>query len=389
MTPIRLNDFFSPRLAAFYATLGISTGVGMPFFPAWLAFTGLDAVEIGIVLAIPMLVRIFFVPLTTRLADRYNMLRGAIIIASIGSALGNIAITYSPNFLVIAMVMIAAAIFFTPTYPIADAYALRGLSERGRHYGPVRLWSSAAYIAANIGAGAMIGIMPKDGIMWLINSSFIVGTVLAFLLIPVSVHHPDAAQRPPPTKSLWRMPVFVAVVTACAAIQASHAVYYGFSTLDWTSKGLSSLTVGALWALGVITEIVLFAASGRIARFIGPITFVILGAVGGIVRWTAMAFDPPFALLPFLQCLHALSFCATHVGAMQFLAQVAPPGQMATAQGDLSAAHGAVFSGAMGLSGWAFARYGDFAYLAMMLLCVAGLVAAVAAKTMPRAPRPL
>ena len=52
-------------------------------------------VEIGIVLAIPMVVRIFFVPLTTRLADRFNMLRGAIIIASIGSALGNVAIGLS------------------------------------------------------------------------------------------------------------------------------------------------------------------------------------------------------------------------------------------------------------------------------------------------------
>ena len=76
----------------FTRTLGIATGVGMPFFPVWLAFQGTRLrVEIGIILAIPMVVRIFFVPLTTRLADRYNMLRGAIIIASIGSALGNIA----------------------------------------------------------------------------------------------------------------------------------------------------------------------------------------------------------------------------------------------------------------------------------------------------------
>ncbi len=123
-----------------------------------------------------MVVRIFFVPLTTRLADRYNMLRGAIIIASIGSALGNIGDHFLATALfVIAAVMTVAAIFFTPTFPIADAYALRGLTERGRTYGPVRLWSSAAYIAANLGSGLLIGMMPKDGIMWLINSSFVVG----------------------------------------------------------------------------------------------------------------------------------------------------------------------------------------------------------------------
>jgi PPP family 3-phenylpropionic acid transporter len=389
MISVRLNDYFSVRLAAFYATLGIATGVGMPFFPVWLAFKGLDPVEIGIVLAAPMVVRIFFVPLTTRLADRYNMLRGAIVIASIGSALGNIAITFSPNFLLITAMMVMSAIFFTPTFPLADAYALRGLSERGRTYGPVRLWSSAAYIAANLGSGFVIGMIPKDGIMWLISSAFVIGAALAITLIPVNILHYGSGPKPPPAKSLWRMPVFVAVVAACAAIQASHAVYYGFSTLDWSAKGLSAVTIGALWALGVVAEIALFAMSGRIARFVGPVTLVILGAVGGIVRWTAMAFDPPFVLLPFLQCLHALTFCATHIGAMQFLTHVAPPGQMATAQGDLSAAHGAVFSIAMGLSGFMFSRYGDFSYLAMTLLCVLGLAAAVAAKVMQRSPRAL
>ena len=387
MTPIRLNEYFSLRLAAFYATLGVATGVGMPFFPAWLAFKGLNPVEIGIVLAIPMVVRIFFVPLTTRLADGYNMLRGAIIVASIGSALGNIGITFSNGFIVIATVMAVAAIFFTPTFPIADAYALRGLHERGRTYGPVRLWSSAAYIAANLGSGLLIGLMPKDGIMWLINSSFIVGTLLAFLLIPVSIHHHGSGPKPPRVRSLWRMPVFVAVVTACAAIQASHAVYYGFSTLDWSAKGMSTVTIGALWALGVVAEIALFAVSGRIARFVGPVTLVIIGGAGAILRWTVMAFDPPFALLPFLQCLHALSFCATHIGAMQFLTHVAAPGQMATAQGDLAAAHGAVFSVAMALSGFLFSRYGDFAYLAMTLLSVLGLAAALVAKFILRDPR--
>jgi PPP family 3-phenylpropionic acid transporter len=223
--------------------------------------------------------------------------------------------------------------------------------------------------------------------MWLISSAFVFGTAVSITLIPVNIHHHRSGSKPPPAKSLWRMPMFVTVVAACAAIQASHALYYGFSTLDWSAKGLSAVTIGALWALGVVAEIALFAASGRVARYVGPVSLIVLGAVGGIVRWTAMAFDPPFVLLPFLQCLHALSFCATHMGAMQFLTNVAPPGQMATAQGDLAAAGGVVFSIAMGLSGFLFSRYGDLSYLAMTLLCVLGLAAGITAKVIQRSPR--
>jgi hypothetical protein len=54
----------------------------------------------------------------------------------------------------------------------------------------------------------------------------------------------------------------VAVLIACSLVQASHALYYGFSTIDWTTKGLSDTAIGSLWALGVIAEILLFAASG-------------------------------------------------------------------------------------------------------------------------------
>lgn len=379
MSAAAAPEYFSLRLAAFFATLGVATGIGMPFFPAWLEFRGLDPTEIGIILAAPMAVRIFFVPLTTRLADRFNMLRGAILIASIGSFVGNAAIGISSTFWTLLVMMCLSAVFFTPTFPLADAYALRGLSERGKSYGPVRLWSSAAYIAANLIGGFVIGVMPKAGIIWLIVAAFAVGCVLAWALIPVSIHSTEAQPAAVPQKSLWRMPVFVAVVLACGAIQSSHALYYGFSTLAWTAKGLGNPAIGGLWAIGVIAEIALFAASGRFALFYSPISLVIAGAIGGILRWTIMAFDPPFAALPFLQVLHALSFGATHIGAMQFLAQVTPAGRGATAQGDLAAVQGVIFSVAMGLSGWMFSTYGDFAYMAMAFLCVVGLACAIAA----------
>jgi PPP family 3-phenylpropionic acid transporter len=386
MSPAPLREYFSLRLAAFYATLGVATGVGMPFFPAWLEYKGLSASEIGLVLAIPMLVRIFFVPLTTRLADRFNTLRGAIVIATVGSAIGNAAIGLCDGFTAIAILMVAGAIFFTPTFPLADAYALRGLAERGRSYGPVRLWSSAAYIVANVGSGFIIGVLPRAGIIWLITGAFVAGIALAWLLIPISIHGSAPVAPAAPKVSLWKSPAFVAIVIACGAVQASHALYYGFSTIDWTEKGLSNLTIGGLWALGVIVEIGLFAISGSLLRVVSPVSLVIVGATGGVVRWTIMAFDPPFVLLPFLQSLHALSFCATHMGAMQYLSRVVPPGQGATAQGDFAAAGGAIFAIAMGTSGVMFRAYGDLAYAGMALLALVGLMSALAAKYFLRDP---
>jgi PPP family 3-phenylpropionic acid transporter len=63
---------FSARLGAFFAAYFVLIGIHTPFFPVWLAAKGLTAGEIGIVLAAPMFVRFFVVPVVTRMADRRN-----------------------------------------------------------------------------------------------------------------------------------------------------------------------------------------------------------------------------------------------------------------------------------------------------------------------------
>src|SRR5262245_25877237 len=78
---------FAWRLAAFYAALFGALGVQLPFLPVWLAAKGLDAAAIGIVLAIPMVVRLFAVPLAAGQADRHDALRAALVIAAAGAVL--------------------------------------------------------------------------------------------------------------------------------------------------------------------------------------------------------------------------------------------------------------------------------------------------------------
>jgi MFS transporter, PPP family, 3-phenylpropionic acid transporter len=102
------------------------------------------------------------------------------------------------------------------------------------------------------------------------------------------------------------------VVTGGASlIQASHAVYYGFSVLDWRAKGQNPATIGGLWGLAVMAEIALFAVSARFPQRIGSLSLLGIGALGAVLRWGAMDFNPPLVMLPMLQLLHAFSLGAT------------------------------------------------------------------------------
>jgi PPP family 3-phenylpropionic acid transporter len=368
---INAADGFAWRLSAFYAAFFVYTGITLPFLPVWLASKGLDAAEIGLVLAGPMLVRPFAVPTAARLADRFAALRAGLVATTLASVAGLVLLAVADGFVAILAALAIASVFLTPIVPLADAYALRGLADRRRAYGPVRLWGSVSFIVANLGGGVALSLAGAGNLIWALVAAQAFAAASAMSLMPLA-ERAAAGRRAPVGPSMWKNPMFIAVLAASSLIQASHAVLYGFGTLLWTARGLDGPEVGALWSIGVVAEVVLFAFAGRIVPAVGAPGLVVLGGLGGLLRWGVMGFDPPVVTLPVLQCLHALSFGATHLGTMTFLAGVAGHGRHATAQGDCVAVQGIVFSAAMALSGTLVDRFGDGAYAGMALSAAAG-----------------
>lgn len=352
-------------MALLYAAIFAFAGIQMPFMPVWLAAKGLDAREVGLVLATAMVARPIIVPVVTRIADRHGWTKGPLALSAWLGCISFFAVALSDGF---AAILIAFAISALPqavVLPLTDAYALRGLAERSLAYGPVRLWGSVTFIVANLGGGYLLQKLGALDIVWALVVTLIAAALTASLQLPLAPARADGVHAAPVGPSLWRSRRFVAVVLAAGLIQASHGVYYGFSSLQWTAKGWDGTTIGALWAIGVIAEIVLFAASGRFLTRLRPFDLLALGAAGAVLRWTAMAFDPPTALVPVLQCLHALTFGATHLGAMHALGRFAAERRGATAQGDYSAVAATMLAASVGLAGVLVEAFGAYSYLAM------------------------
>ncbi len=371
---------FATRLAALYAAMFAVLGVQLPFFPVWLKAKGLDAGTIGIVLAAPIVVRVFAITIAARVADRHDALRAAIVAASAASVVGYALVGLSSGALAILAAYMVASLVFTPLMPLADAYALKGLAARGRAYGPVRLWGSAAFIAGTFIAGIATDTIAARDLIWLIVAGYGINALVALMLAPLSAGTQQAVETAPQRRSLLRDKAFIAAVVAASLIQSSHAVYYGFSALAWRAAGFDGTSIAALWALGVVAEIVLFASQARLPAFATPAALLMIGGLGGALRWTAMALDPPAVLLPFLQLLHAFSFGATHLGTLGFIANRAPAGRAATAQAYLAVALGAAMAAATALSGLLFGRYGSLAYAAMALAAIGGGAAGYVAR---------
>ena len=378
------GEQFSLRLKAFYVALFLTLGVQLPFLPVWLTAKGLDAGSIGIVLAIPAVIRIIAIPVATRMADRRDAVRGVIILAAAGATAGFGALAFAQGAAAIMLLYALASAAYAPVMMLADTYALRGLAPRGRAYGPVRVWGSAAFIVASFGAGALLDLMAPVDLIWLMVAAMAIATAAAFALAPLGMEPAGGLPNRASAAHLLRNPAFLLAIAAASLVQASHAVYYGFSTIDWQASGYDGGVIGALWALGVIAEIALFALSVRLPSTITPLALMLVGAAGAAVRWSVMTTAPSVILLPALQCLHAFSFGTTHLGALAFVSRMAPPGAAATAQGYFAVALGATMAVATALAGVLYGRFGSGAYAAMAVLAVAGGLCALAARRAQR-----
>ena len=111
---------------------------------------------------------------------------------------------------------------------------------------------------------------------------------------------------------------------------------------------------------------------------------MVLGGVAGILRWSLAGALTWLPFIAALQLLHALTFGASHLGAMHFLSRAVPPSAAASAQSLYAALSSGIGSGlVMVVAGALYAAYGGGAYSFMAVLSAAGLVGCCCPMTEP------
>jgi PPP family 3-phenylpropionic acid transporter len=360
---------FATRLALFYGAIFALIGCHLPFFPVWLRAVGIDATWIGVISAVPAVTRFTVLPIVTGFAERRGAVRGAMMATAVMTTFGFAVIGTQHLPLAVFLAYAVTAASWTPTVPLTDAYALRGVARYGLDYGPLRLWGSAAFIVGALGCGLLAGMIAAKHLIWIIVATGALAALVGFGLQPLESRQAQAPVQHG-SGALLRDPGFLAIIAASALIQGSHSTYYVFGSITWQLAGLGALTIAALWAVGVVAEIAVFALSPRFT--LRPSMLVVIGGVGAMLRWLITAQEPPVAVLAVVQLAHGVSFGLTQVGIMGRIVRHVPMPVVTRAQGYLAACGGIVASTTSIVSGAIYARYGQGAYYAMAAMALSG-----------------
>lgn len=372
------------RYAFYLASVFLAIGAHLPFWPLWLEARGLTAAEIGLLLALGSWVKVAANPGLAHLSDRAGWGKGSIVLLTVLTLLLFVGFVPAQGFAWILALHLVTAMTFPLLVPLAEAQTMAAVYRHGLDFGRVRLWGSLAFIVGSLATGRLIAAYDADWVLWLVLAA-LVPCVIAAIALPG--RDPVSAADPAEDISLKRLARLLAqrevmvFLAAASLIQASHAAYYGFSSLAWRAAGIGETTIAVLWTEGVVAEILFFALSRRFARRLHPTTLLAAAAVVGTLRWVVTALTVDLVLLSLVQTLHAATFAATHLAAMHFITQATPPRLTASMQTLYAALSGGlVMGGAMLLAGTLYAYGPELPFFAMAGLTLAAAACALAGR---------
>lgn len=380
---LRENHDIPIRLSAFYGASFLVVGSHVAFVPLWMQSAGLTETQIALTVAMPVILRPLFTTTVAFLADRsgYHV---ALLKLLVWGALGALLILpFGSGFPLIFAAFSLFALFWTTVIPLIDAVALTAARRGTADYGLVRLWGSFGYIAVILTGGVAVDIFGPPAALWLFLGSLACVAIVSRWLPDIArINGAGAGEiqvgrtiRLADVKQLLRLPLLWLFLAATSATQATHAVYYVFGTIHWTSIGISPTVIGTLWSIGVVAEMALFAYAWRITRHLEPGPLMAIGAAAACIRWTLTSFDPPLGLLFILQAMHGLTFGATYLGAMEFMKRAFPSHMTATVQGVYASFSAGVGMGGSYLAaGPLYRTFGSGAYLGMAALSFMALL---------------
>ncbi len=337
-----------PR-SAFYWFYFSALGALLPYWPLYLRSRGFGPRALGDLMALFALSRIVAPYIGGWLSDRFGqrltVVRGGALLAFVCFLF----IVYAHGFVAFAAVMVSFSFFWYATLPPVEASTL---AFHGDRYGRIRLWGSIGFIVVVLGLGPILDRLGAQ----------VTVPVIAILLFGLWLATLGLAPLGAPPTGLAPAPIrrgLAPFLVACFLMQVSYGPYYTFYSIYLAHYGYDKATIGALWALGVVCEVVVFWQAGRFFARFGEWRLFAFTFGLAVVRWLVIAgFPRSWPALALAQTFHAFTFGLYHALAVRLVSRYAGPGAKARAQAYYGSAAGAGAAVGAATSGYLWAAVG-------------------------------
>ncbi|QGM80523.1 3-phenylpropionate MFS transporter [Otariodibacter oris] len=316
LSPFQWSSF---NFFGFYCAYGVL----LPFLPVWLKHHEYDTEMIGLIISLGYIFRFLGAMFFSQKAANPNRLIPLNRILTWATVAILFIVAWSVGSVWILLPVIAVFHMFNGgSMPIGDTIASTWQQQVNLDYGRSRLFGSMAFVVGSVSTGFLLNYLEESAIIWILTA-WLIFLGIGLMLNPTVGFTQNNHDQPKISNitywQLFKAPETMKIMIAISLIQASHAAYYAYSTIYWSSNGISTQDASFLWAAAVIAEIIFFFFSNKAFKGWKTQHLVILSALGAILRWGIIASTHDFMILVFVQLLHSISYAAGHYAMIRYI----------------------------------------------------------------------
>jgi len=326
------GGFGAAGIRALFLAYFTWVGLFSPYLSLYLAAIGLTIAQIGMLMAVPQVLRIVGPPFWGWLADRGGSRVLLLRVSSVGAVLAALLLPLAGDRFAALMPVLALLFFMTAAQmPIGETIAMHDAGGDAGRYGRIRIWGSAGFIVGVVAMGPVLDAWGMRSLPWWM-AAILVGLVASTWMLRAM---PPPGSGPPAMRVRDRLsqPRVQAFFASAFLMLFAHAALYAFLSLYLAQLGYSKTAIGLLWALGVVAEIVVFWVQHRLFARFGALRLLDASLWVAALRFALIGLAAHW--LPALivaQLLHAVTFGIHHSATVATLQRWFEPAQQARAQ---------------------------------------------------------
>ena len=306
------------RLSGFYFFHFAFIGAFAPYWSLYLKSLSFGAFQIGVLMSLLHVTRIFAPAAWGWLADHTGKRLLIVRSAAITGLISYCAVFFGQSFTWLFVTMALMSFFWSASLPLIEATTLSYLGESTPKYGRIRVWGSIGFIFAVTSVGYLLDSTDIASLLWAVLG-FKLGIVIFSRQIPegeIVVHAADSQS----IRQIFKRPEVLAFFAACLLMALAHGPYYTFYSIYLVEHGYSKSMVGWLWAIGVICEIGIFFLMPQLMHRFRLKQIMVFSLSCAIVRFLMIGWGVDWPVIILLaQLLHAATYGAHHATAMMFV----------------------------------------------------------------------
>ncbi len=365
------------RLSAWYFFYFAYVGAFAPYFTLYLQSLGFSAWDIGVLMAASPVMRALAPAFWGALSDRSGKRVPIVLLSALATAAAFAVFFWAKDFWSVLAGIALNFFFWSAAHPLVEALTLDTLADRPEEYGRIRLWGSVGFIVTVLGLGVLLDAAPVRALLWACLA-LLLGIALCAATLQEAPHARHARANVSLRAGL-RRPAVIALMAACFLMSAAHGPLYVFLSIHLVDHGYGKTLVGALWSLGVVAEILVFAFLPRLMSRYSLRAILLASFALAVLRFLLIGWEADsLLLLVMAQLMHGATFGAYHAAAITALNRWFPAQQ----QGRVQALYGSISFGAGGMlgnfvsgmawapwgAGWTYTLGAGFALLGWMLV---------------------